>query len=293
MLPEPVAPSAAGGPEPEPRVPDPPPPDPLPLVRAVAAREILPRFRNLASGDIRAKRSPRDLVTIADEEAELRLSEGLTRLLPGSVVVGEEAADADPAVLARLAGRAPVWLIDPVDGTNNFINGNPRFAVLVALCQDGVTLAGWIYQPETGLCARAALGRGAWLVDPAGGERRLRLSPPRRIGQMCGSLTRPAARRLEASAMGDPERVPARIVRLGSTGCEYLELAQGRIDFAQYARLKPWDHAAGVLVHAEAGGFAGLRRSRAGYRPAPAILEETLLLAPDEATWRTLDGALD
>lgn len=269
------------------------PPDPLPAMREVAATAILPRFRNLAATDIRHKRSPRDIVTIADEEAERRLAEALTLLLPGSAVVGEEAADADPGVLARLAGPAPVWLIDPVDGTNNFVAGNPAFAVLVALCRDGATLGAWIYQPETGLAARAVAGGGAWLIDRDGGEERpLRLEPPRAIAGMCGSLTRPAARHLEARGAGDPALRPARVVRLGSTGCEYLELARGRIDFAQYTRLKPWDHAAGVLVHAEAGGFARLRGSASPYRPAPEVSEATLLLTPDEATWRTLDRAL-
>lgn len=268
-------------------------PDPLPAVRAVAMAEILPRFRNLGAADIRHKRSPKDLVTVADEAAERALTEALRALLPGSVVVGEEAADADPGVLARLAGAAPVWLIDPVDGTNNFVAGNPCFAVLVALCEAGETIGAWIYRPDSGIAVRASAGGGAWLLEPGQDPCRLQLAPPRAIAAMCGSLTRPAARRLEARAAAAPELRPARCLRLGSTGCEYLELARGRIDFAQYARLKPWDHAAGVLIHAEAGGYARLRGGGGGYRPRAAVLDETLLLAPDESTWRTLDGALD
>jgi fructose-1,6-bisphosphatase/inositol monophosphatase family enzyme len=67
-----------------------------------------------------------------------------------------------------------------------------------------------------------------------------------------------------------------------------MDLAQGKLDFAQYTRLKPWDHAAGVLIHTEAGGFNRITGSRARYRPRPRIMEETLLLAPDEATWEAL-----
>ena len=67
-----------------------------------------------------------------------------------------------------------------------------------------------------------------------------------------------------------------------------MDLAQGKLDFAQYTRLKPWDHAAGVLIHTEAGGFNRMTGSRAPYRPVPWIMEETVLLAPDEATWEAL-----
>ena len=272
----------------------------LGLIREVATAEIMPRFRNLAAGDVRRKRSPRDLVTVADEAAEARLGEALQRLLPGSVVVGEEAADADPNILARLGEAAPVWLIDPIDGTGNFVAGNPCFAVLVSLCRGGETIAGWMVRPESGLAVYATAGGGAWVVDAGeggageggAGGRRLGLPPRTGAAGLCGSLSRGAAKSpLRNDRSG--ALASARIVRLGSAGCEYLELARGGIDFAQYVRLKPWDHAAGVLIHAEAGGWAALRRSGRRYRPEPWISEEALLLASDEAMWRELDEALD
>ncbi len=263
----------------------------LSVIFEVAAAEIMPRFRNLADADVRRKRSPRDLVTIADEAAEARLGEALRRLLPGSVVVGEEAADADPGVLARLGEEAPVWLIDPIDGTGNFVAGNPCFAVLVALCWRGETIAGWMVRPDSGLAVHARAGGGAFAVAPGSGDRRLRLRP-RGVDGLCGSLSKGAAKSLLRNA-GSKPLASTRIVRLGSVGCEYLELAAGGIDFAQYVRLKPWDHTAGVLIHAEAGGWAALRRSRRHYRPEPRISEDALLLAADEAMWRELDDLLD
>lgn len=264
----------------------------LSVIFEVAAAEILPRFRNLADADVRRKRSPRDLVTIADEAAEARLGEALQRLLPGSVVIGEEAADADPGVLARLGEAAPVWLIDPIDGTGNFVAGNACFAVLVSLCRDGEVIAGWMVRPESGLAVHATAGGGAWQIEAGTGERPLRLQPRRGTAGLCGSLSRGAARSLVHNARSGT-LASARIVRLGSVGCEYLELARGGIDFAQYIRLKPWDHAAGVLIHAEAGGWAALRGSGRPYRPEPWISEEALLLASDEGMWRDLNEALD
>ena len=135
------------------------------LLREVAASEVLPRFRNLAKADVRAKTSAQDLVTLADLEAERVLTARLPALLPGSVVVGEEAAYADPRVLERLDGETPVWVIDPVDGTANFSAGRPTFAMIVALVDRGQTVAGWILDPLHDRMALAERGAGAWLGD--------------------------------------------------------------------------------------------------------------------------------
>jgi fructose-1,6-bisphosphatase/inositol monophosphatase family enzyme len=264
----------------------------LSVILEVAAAEIMPRFRNLADSDVRRKRSPRDLVTTADEAAEVRLATDLQRLLPGSTVIGEEAADADPDILTRLGEAAPVWLIDPIDGTGNFVAGNPCYSVLVSLCRDGEIIGGWMARPESGLAVYATAGGGAWAIEAGASEIRLQLRSRGREHGLCGSLSRGAANSLLRRADSASELATARIVRLGSVGCEYLELARGGIDFAQYMRLKPWDHAAGVLIHGEAGGWAALRGSGRRYRPEPSISEETLLLAVDEGMWRDLDKAL-
>ena len=111
------------------------------IIREVAAAEVMPRFRKLADHEISQKRNPGDLVTIADIESERRLTKELTRLAPGTVVVGEEGADADPSLLLALEGDRPTWLVDPVDGTANFAKGKDCFAVIVGYCQGGKTLA--------------------------------------------------------------------------------------------------------------------------------------------------------
>ena len=80
------------------------------LIREIVAEEVVPRFERLAHGDI-SEKAPGDLVTIADIQTERRLTEALTQLLPGSVVIGEEAAASDPSILGLLAQPAPVWVI--------------------------------------------------------------------------------------------------------------------------------------------------------------------------------------
>jgi len=101
------------------------------LIREVAETEILPRFRRLEEHHTWEKR-PGSLVTVADEAAEKRLEDGLLRLAPGSVALGEEAAEKDSSIFERLLDDEPVWIIDPVDGTKNFAAGRPEFAVIVA-----------------------------------------------------------------------------------------------------------------------------------------------------------------
>lgn len=261
------------------------------LMRKVAAAEILPRFRKLAPADVREKDHPADLVTVADIEAERALGAGLAALLPGSRVLGEEAAAHDPGLLALLGGEDPVWLIDPVDGTQNFVDGVARFAVIIGLCEGGLTVAGWILDPIEGSVVWAGIGAGAWL-ESAAGRQPLSVVRGKPVEDLKGCLDYRSAKRLKGAREAGLSPCPALLHRQRCTGHEYLDLATARIDFAQYRRLKPWDHAAGVLIHAEAGGFSRLRGSGAAYKPDPAIIEATLLLAPDEAAWQKLDALL-
>lgn len=244
------------------------------IVAKVANEVILPRFRRLDSSDIKEK-NPGDLVTIADREAEERLIELLPPLLEGSLVMGEECVAADPAKLEKLGSNRPVWVIDPIDGTRNFVGGNQNFAVIVALVLEQQTVQGWIYDPLLGQMTHAVLGGGTWC-----GGRRRRLEP-RPVSGMIGSV-----------AWRDRDNLAKRGLQLrtlGSCAHEYLALLDGSLDFSCYRRLHPWDHAAGTLMIAEAGGKAATFDGRA-YRPLPQ--QNSLLMAPDEVSWDTLKDLL-
>ena len=133
------------------------------LMRETAAAELLPRFRNLAEGDIRQKR-PGDVVTVADVASEQRLAAGLARILPGVPVVGEEAVETDPGLL-DLIGRSgeSCWIVDPLDGTSNFSKGRDWFAIIICLVHDARTVAGWILDVPNDRMAIALRGQGASL----------------------------------------------------------------------------------------------------------------------------------
>ena len=164
------------------------------LIRTIVAEEVVPRFEKLAHGDVTEK-APGDYVTIADIETERRLTEELTRLLPGSVVVGEEAAAADPAILGLLAHAAPVWVIDPVDGTWNFSEGRRYFGTMVALVRRDAS------RPPGSTTRLAATrrwrrpGAGAWL-----GDRRLLRVAIRSARRSCAARCSPASSATRRSA---------------------------------------------------------------------------------------------
>jgi len=261
------------------------------IIREVAVVEIMPRFRNLADHEISHKDHPGDLVTIADIEAERRLVEQLTNVAHDTVVVGEEGVDADPTLLLALEGERPAWLVDPVDGTSNFAKGKECFAVIVAYCRGGKTLAGWILDPLSDNMAWAVAGKGAWLSGPKG-TRQLQVAPTHDISHMTGSLGNRLASQLREKRQTGLDPVPAHIIRYGCTGREYMDLARGLLDFAQYTRLKPWDHAAGVLIHGEAGGYSRITDTEQPYRPEPRIQRTTVLLARDKPCWNDLKSAL-
>ncbi|MFI9202047.1 inositol monophosphatase family protein [Streptomyces sp. NPDC053048] len=222
-------------------------------VRKAAAAEILPRFRQLAADEIVEKNGPHDLVTVADRRAEEHLTASLTALLPGSVVVGEEAVHADPALLGALTDEAPVWIVDPVDGTRQFVAGDPGFATLVCLAHRGELLASWTYAPALEQMAVARRGAGATLN---GVPLRSGSPEPGRDLDVAIShydFTTDEEKRVLAALLTDG--VTPR--PCGSAGLEYLRVAQGLLDGLAFSWENPWDHAAGLLLVAEAGGASG------------------------------------
>jgi len=252
-------------------------------IAEVAAEEIMPRFGRLAAADIQEK-TPGDLVTAADTAAEQRLTPILLDLLPGSLVVGEEATAADPALLDRLKGEAPVWVIDPVDGTLNFAAGIPIFGTMVALIRKGEVLAGWIHDPIRKRTLMAESGGGAH-VDGA----RVSVARAADVKRMSGNLSFHTGDRAQAATLGRNADKPASIITLRCAAADYFNLAEGRTHFSLFNRTWPWDHAPGWLIHKEAGGCG---RFLDGSPYLPTEIYRRLFLAPDEASWQLLFDTL-
>lgn len=219
----------------------------LELMKTAAAEIVMPRFRSLAEGEIDEKDGG-ELVTVADIETEKWLTARLPDLLPGSVVVGEEAVFADKQVFDRLAGNDPVWVIDPIDGTWNFAHGRSTFAVMVSLVCGGEVIGGWIYEPVHELEVTGIRGAGVVMDGNT-----IRLDAAGWSGDVVGT----AARQLFDRAEARPD-VVSQVHRPNCAGHEYVLILSGERAFSAYTKLMPWDHVAGSFLVTEAGGFSAL-----------------------------------
>ncbi|UYV38974.1 inositol monophosphatase [Rhodobacteraceae bacterium D3-12] len=119
------------------------------IVRRAARAEIMPRFRNLTSGQIATKSGPADLVTEADTAAEAQIARAILRLFPNATILGEESAAKDANSRDAAASAELAFIIDPVDGTWNFAHGLPLFGVILAATRFGKPIFGMLYDPIT------------------------------------------------------------------------------------------------------------------------------------------------
>ncbi len=225
--------------------------DVVSLIVEVCAEEILPRFRSLSDGEVEQKR-PGDLVTIADREAEVVLTAALTQANPGALVFGEEAVFTKPELLKALPEAERAWVIDPVDGTRNFVHGRPDFGVMVAETRFGSPVRGWIWQPIHDQMWVGELGAGVTCNDD--------IVPKR--SEPAAPWTAAVPRHLYR-----PEAPGFKFVRRrGACAIDYIKLAEGSLDVLGYSTANPWDHLPGSLIIRELGGevMHGGRPYRAG-----------------------------
>lgn len=201
--------------------------------------------------EVDAKSTATDLVTEVDRATERWLVERLRSVRPGDAIVGEEGGDRDGSTGVR-------WVLDPIDGTVNFVLGLPQFAVSVAAEVDGRVVAGAVCNPATGETFRATLGGGAHLG-------RVRLTGPRDVPLAkavvgTGFGYDAAMRARQAAVLVPLLPTVADVRRLGAASLDLCFLAAGRLDAYFEVGLNVWDYAAGGLVATEAGCVvSGLR----------------------------------
>ena len=194
------------------------------------------------------EKGPHDFVTQADRGAEALITEALTRDVPGSTVMGEELS---PHVAP--AGEV-AWIVDPLDGTTNYLHGYPQYAVSIACAVGGALRVGVVHDVARDLAYWGGVGLGAWQ-----GERPIRVSrvtEPRHalVGTGFPFKNLPMLRRYQdqfAAVMG----ATSGIRRAGAAALDLTDVAAGRLDCFWELTLAPWDMAAGVVLIREAGGI--------------------------------------
>ena len=222
------------------------------LIRQASDEFILPRYNALKDSEVTTKTGPRDFVTQADIEAEAFLVQTLPDVLPGSIVIGEEGISSGTASLEALKdAKTPVWVVDPVDGTYNFVHGNREFGVMVALVIDGQTRTGWIFDILGDEMVIADAGAGAFV----NGERRLSVNPLSEQAEFSGFINpRYFPKPYQPHVIAKKEEFKS-CRSMGCAAHEYLNIARGDAQFSVYSRLKLWDHLPGTLILKEAGGY--------------------------------------
>jgi myo-inositol-1(or 4)-monophosphatase len=212
-----------------------------------AARGLARDFGEVEKLQVSMK-GPANFVSAADRRAEQILREELLAARPGYSFVGEEGG--------RTEGpdQTHTWIVDPLDGTTNFLHGIPQFAISIALEREGVIVAGLIYNPVSDEMFTAERGKGAFLND-----QRLRVATRQRMADAVLSCGLPHQGRgdlelFRKEFFAVQEKV-AGLRRFGSAALDLAFVAAGRFDIYWERDLAPWDMAAGVLLVREAGGY--------------------------------------
>lgn len=242
----------------------------LSIIKQVSAEIVEPRFRALHENEIESK-APGDYVTVADREAERALSTQLRARYPDAVVVGEEGSFLDPTQLDAIGVASHCFVVDPLDGTNNFVRGSEDFAVMVAELYGAQTVGAWIYQPRAEKAYVAVRGGGVFCNDE-----RIVSAPIHNPPQ--GASTFRAWRGFDEEG-----RIAPVIAASGSAGIDYPHVVTGAIDFVVYRFPKPWDHLPGQLMLQELGGDVVHLDGRL-YRPGSGTM--AILSCRDLATGR-------
>jgi fructose-1,6-bisphosphatase/inositol monophosphatase family enzyme len=257
------------------------------IIRDCARKIILPRFRNLKDGEIDTKTGPMDLVTIADVEAEYYLQERIPKVVANAVVAGEESVSRGEFDLDALSSYQdqPIFIVDPIDGTNNFVKGSDIFCVMVAMLEHGVCTKAWIYNVITDQMTSATLGEGAYMDDTP-----IYVSAEKAVVSEISGYA--SLRHLDSVTKAQFIAQRDNLIMLNSLSCaghEYLNVAHGLQDYTILSRLKPWDHLPGVLICQEAGGYAA-KWDGTMYKVEDA--KGGIITAQSETTWHNLHNML-
>jgi myo-inositol-1(or 4)-monophosphatase len=212
-----------------------------------AARSLKRDFGEVEHLQVSLK-GPANFVTAADQRAEEILRAELAKARPGYGFLGEEGGRQEGA------DKTHCWIVDPLDGTTNFLHGIPQFAISIALEREGTIVAGLVYNPANEELFMAERGKGAFLND-----QRLRVAARRKLAEAvigCGlpHLGRGDLAQFRKEFAAVQEKV-AGLRRFGAAALDLAWVAAGRLDAFWERNLSPWDMAAGLIIVREAGGF--------------------------------------
>ncbi len=223
------------------------------LLISVNKNIILHYYKNLKSKEISTKSSNDDFVSIADNKSEEFISAQLKGFLDVSEILGEETAFLEKQY-DKYFDKSLLWVVDPIDGTKNYINGKENFCTMISLVSYTVPIATFIYQPLKNIFVYAFKNYGAFIVNTNNNiSSKLLIEPTKTLKLLGSGGSKGIPENYRQSILNNLKNNTKRIF-IGSAGIETIMLAKNEIQFVFHGRVTPWDHSPMDLIITEAGG---------------------------------------
>jgi fructose-1,6-bisphosphatase/inositol monophosphatase family enzyme len=243
---------------------------------------ILYYFNNLSPNDINTKTASDDFVSVADKKSEDFITNKLFKFLDITKIIGEESAFINKENYLSLLNEPLLWVIDPIDGTKNYIKGNRNFCSMISLVQDNYPIASFIYQPLERELIYAFKGHGSYKLNvntKISTKLKIEINPRTEIIGSGGTKGIPDDFR--KSILFNLRTYTKRLF-IGSAGVETVMMATNKIQFIFHGRVTPWDHSPFHLITKEAGGCVYMAQSREDFN---ILSKGPILAAANNDIW--------
>ena len=243
---------------------------------------ILHYFNNLSPNDINTKSASDDFVSIADKKSEDFITNKLFKFLDITKIIGEESAFSNKDNYLSLLNEPLLWVIDPIDGTKNYINGNQNFCSMISLVKDNYPIASFIYKPLEKELIYAFKGYGAFKLNvntKVSTKLKIEINESSEIIGSGGTKGIPD--NFRQSILFNLRTYTKRLF-IGSAGIETVMMATNKIQFVFHGRVTPWDHSPFQLIIKEAGGCVYMAQSKEDFN---ILSNGSILAAANSNIW--------
>ena len=246
---------------------------------------ILKYYKNLSSKHINTKSSDDDYVSIADKESEIYIVKNLIGFLNINQYIGEETSYSNKDDYKSLEKNALYWVIDPIDGTKNYINGKNEFCSMISLVFNSIPIASFVYYPLKNLLVYAFKGFGAYSVEIKTKKIiQLRIRQDSFANIVGSGGTKGIQEPLRQKVLQNLRRYTNRLF-IGSAGIEAIMLASNETQFVFHGRVTPWDHSPLDLIIKESGGCVYMLNDKAEFN---IFSRGPILAASNDQIWENI-----
>jgi fructose-1,6-bisphosphatase/inositol monophosphatase family enzyme len=246
---------------------------------------ILKYYKNLSSKHIKTKSSDDDYVSIADKESEIYIVKNLIGFLNINQYIGEETSYSNKDDYKSLEKNALYWVIDPIDGTKNYINGKNEFCSMISLVFNSIPIASFVYYPLKNLLVYAFKGFGAYSLEIKTKKIiQLRIQQNSFDNIVGSGGTKGIQEPLRQKVLQNLRKYTNRLF-IGSAGIEAIMLASNETQFVFHGRVTPWDHSPLDLIIKESGGCVYMLNDKAEFN---IFSRGPILAASNDQIWENI-----